>query len=392
MHSFKTNHISKHKLSLSPFLNRTFSFIKNRSNLHGQGTSEKEQILDKKFLKSLPKIELHCHVDGSLPLETIKKFSQRCGISLPKDPQLLKERTSVTSKCKTLFECFQLFNLQIDLLQTKTNIEEGVLSILEKASEENVKYIELRFAPQLHLKEGLTISKVLESAVKGFKRGKSELGIEGGIIVGALGDLSEQLAIDLFQSSAPFLNQAEEGGVVGVDLCRVINQYHNFGTAFKIARQLGYPITIHTGEIGSPEFIATSLEQLYANRIGHGVHCIKYEQIIETLVKKQIPLEVCMTSNVQSNIYFPGGFHSYQSHPVRKLLDHNIKVTINTDNRTISDTTLTREFHLLNKYHHFGIVQFEKVFSNALDSIFAPPPVKQKLQPFLKEYQSLTTN
>ena len=191
-----------------------------------------------------------------------------------------------------------------------------------------------------------------------------------------------QGVVVLFEEAAKFMGK----GVVGVDLARVFGEHELHQLGFDRAKKLKLPITVHAGEIGQPELVGVALDLLHADRIGHGVHAVKDPLLLKRLVDQNIPLEVCLGSNLISNKFFAGTYHLVENHPVRELLDMGVKVTINTDNRTIGGTTMCKEYEMLTEFHGFGVKEFKLIYTNAMEAAFASEDIKEKLAEFLGEF------
>ena len=310
-------------------------------------------------IQSFPKIELHLHLDGSVRVDTACELS---GLSIDK----VKSMMIAPKKCRDLNDYLQKFSLPNEIMQTKDNLVRIAKELVEDLKKDNVIYAEVRFAPLLHTKKGLSLEEVIESVLLGLK--DASLRVNLILCMMRQFDFIDNLkTIDL---ASKYLNQ----GVVAIDLAGDEKSYptSNFKELFKIANDKNIPFTIHAGEADGKNSLLTAIE-FGAKRIGHGVRCIEDEKLLDLIYKNNIALEICPTSNIQTNT-----FKNYQDHPIKKLYDKNLLVTINTDNRTVSNITLTEEYVKLIKQFHFTLEDLKKMNINAVRSAFLPNDLKEK--------------
>lgn len=303
-------------------------------------------------LKEIPKVELHVHLDGSVRYETLKEFKN------------ITKEDVMCNNCKNLEEYLTKFNLPIEIMQTKEVLTRVAKELVEDLKKDNVIYAEVRFAPILHTKY-LSLEEVVEAVLLGLK----DKDLKVNLILCMMRNsnfIENKKIIDL---TYKYLNK----GVVGIDLAGDEKNYktHNFKDLFKIINDLKIPFTIHAGEADGIDSILSAIN-FNAKRIGHGVRCIEDEKVINLIKEKNITLEVCPTSNVDTNIC------EYIDHPIKQLYDQDVLVTINTDNRTVSNITLTEEYEKLNKYFNFGIEDFKKLNINAINASFLSEEEKSK--------------
>jgi adenosine deaminase len=286
--------------------------------------------------------------------------------------EALKSLVEVPEDCDSLIEYLKRFELPLKLMQTKSAIARIAYELVEDAALEGVRYIEIRFAPHLHLEKGLSLETVIEAALEGAKNGEGQTGTRANLILCCMRHLTPESSLELVEAGKSFLGQ----GVVALDLA---GDEQNFppeahAEAFERAKNYGYHRTVHAGETGNPENIRKSIEILYAERIGHGV-CLENDPVLfKSLQHSNIALEMCPTSNLHTK-----AAESYFSHPLHRYLTQGIRVTLNTDNRTVSGITLREEFKNM---HQAGlnIADVEKLYQNAVDSIFDSEDEKQRLR------------
>jgi adenosine deaminase len=324
-------------------------------------------------IKEMPKIELHCHIDGSVrPLTAYELALEEGLISEDITFEEVEKRLKVTDKCDSLVDYLTKFDIPIGIMQKSENIERILYEVIEDASKTNVKYIELRFAPHLSMKGGLNFDEVLDAAIKGLKRAQSATGTYANLILCCMRHYSPEKSVELVYNAKKYLNK----GVVAIDLA---GDEHNFPPelhkeAFDLAKDLGFHITVHAGETGIGENITKSIEILHAERIGHGVYAKNNKIAYDLLKEKNITLEMCPTSNIQTR-----AVDSYENHPIKSFLMDGIKSTINTDNMTVSNINLNEEYAILEKHLKFTKADFQVAYLNSVEASFATDEIKKEL-------------
>ncbi|MBU5484663.1 adenosine deaminase [Clostridium sp. MSJ-11] len=328
-------------------------------------------------LEKLPKVELHCHLDGSVRPETVISIAKMEGVDLPSyDIEVIKNMMIAPMECTSLREYLKRFMLPNAVMQSKESLRRIAYELVEDAAKENVKYIEIRFAPLLHVEEGLTIEEVIQSVLNGVKDGESTYDIKGNLILSYLRHMPEDTIYDVIEAGKKFLGK----GVVAIDLCG--NEEEGFSKRFiepiKVAREYGYRVTIHAGETGIGKNVLEAVEMLKAERIGHGVFIKDCPEAYSIVKNKEITLEMCPTSNVQTK-----AVSSYGDHPIINFCKDGIKVTVNTDNRTVSDTTLSNEYDSIYKEFKLSFEDYKKLYYNSVDASFADLDTKKELIKYL---------
>ncbi|MZQ97874.1 MAG: adenosine deaminase [Acidaminobacter sp.] len=321
---------------------------------------------------NLPKIELHCHLDGSVRLSTLKELGTKENILSPDiEEDELRTLAEVPEHCPSLVDYLKRFELPLKVMQTETALARIAQELVEDASADGVRYIEIRFAPQLHQLQGLSLNAIITAVIQGAKAGEALTGTRSNIILCCVRHLSPAASIELVEAGRSFLGR----GVVALDL---VGDEHNFppeahAEAFKLAKSYGYHRTVHAGETGIVDNIRKSVALLYAERIGHGVSLEKDAALYADIKAAGIPLEMCPTSNLQTK-----AADSYEAHPLHRYLNDGIRVTLNTDNRTVSNITLSEETqNILNA--GLSATQLKTLYRNAVSVIFDSEQEKQRL-------------
>ncbi len=312
--------------------------------------------------------ELHIHLDGSLRPETVRELAQEQNISYEAENMAgLRILLQAPVPCGSLSEYLSRFALPVACLQEEYALERAVRELTEDLAGEGQTYGEIRFAPQLHLQKGLSQEQVIRAAVRGAEQGmKNAPSIRVGLLLCCMrgeGAENERQNMETIDLAADFRN----GGVVcGVDLAGAEEVYDTglFRNLFLRADRYGLKRTIHAGEADGPDSVRKALD-MGAMRIGHGIAAAKDERLMRELADRKIPLEVCVTSNVQTK-----GVPSLQDHPIRRLYEAGVRVTLNTDNRTVSDTTLKKEIRLAKTAFGFTDRDAERMESWAAEAAF----------------------
>ncbi|OQY41341.1 MAG: adenosine deaminase [Fusobacteriia bacterium 4572_74] len=327
--------------------------------------------------KKMPKIDLHCHLDGSLRAETVFDIIKKNRLELTENLEDIKKWLTAPMNCSSLDEYLRSFDLPIAVMQTKENLERVSFELMEDAAMENIKYIEIRFAPQQHTKEGLTTKEIIQSVLSGMERAEKIYDIKGNYILSCMRHLSAKSAMKIVEEGRTFIGQ----GVVAVDLCggEVIGFCHKFIEPMKKAKEYGYRITIHAGETGIGENVTDAIKLLGAERIGHGVFITNNREAYNLVKERKIPLEICPTSNIQTK-----AVKNYKEHPIYDFYNDEIMITLNTDNRTVSDTTMTEECIQIEKTFDLKKREYINIYLNSVEAAFISEGEKEKLKGYLK--------
>lgn len=309
--------------------------------------------------RSLKKIELHLHLDGSVRYQTLKELLNK---NIDENDVIAKE------KCEDLSDYLTKFDLPIEVMQTRENLERIAYELTEDLVSDNVIYAEIRFAPLKHTKY-LSEEEVVDAVLKGLKRNKL---IKTNLILCMMRDANFTENKKVIDLARKFLKK----GVCAIDLAGAENLYKtsSFENLFTLAKEKNIPFTIHAGEADGIESINSAIN-FGTKRIGHGIRIIDDDKTIEILKKKSILLEICPTSNYQTNV-----IGRYENHPILNLYKKGINISINTDNRTVSNITLTEEYKLLNKYFKLNIPDFNRINYNSIDYTFLSNGEKEELK------------
>lgn len=320
-------------------------------------------------LKTLPKVELHCHLDGSLSLKTIRQLAQMAAVEIPATDEALRDLVSVPDNIENLLDYLKRFDLILPLLQTAEALELAAYDVIEQCAAENVRYIEVRFAPDFSTEKELSVADAIAAVIKGLNRGRTDFGVESGLLVCGMRQFSNERSEAMFKTAAPFLGEGLVGGDFAGDEADFPTEA--IASAIRTAQSLGIPMTLHAGESHCVHNVMAALA-LGIRRFGHGVALGGHPDFQKQVSAAGGTLEMCLTSNLQTK-----AVKNIDSYPVAELLANDVKITINTDNRTVSNTTLTKEYDLWQ--HHFGITkaQFYQFNLNAINAAFCSDLIRE---------------
>lgn len=332
--------------------------------------------LDKGVLQALPKVLLHEHLDGVLRPRTVVELARNTNYGeLPSEnPQELAQWFHRGANQGSLPKYLEGFAHTIAVMQTEEALERVAYEQAEDLSRDGVVYFETRFAPLFHTQKGLTHQQVVSAVLKGLERGRKDFGVRSGLIICAMRNMD--VSLEMAELAVDF----RERGVIGFDLAGEEGGFppKKHVEAFHYIQRQNFNITIHAGEGFGKESIWQAIQYCGAHRIGHGTRLIddiavadgkvvKLGDLAQYVLDKRIPLEICLISNVHT-----GAAPSLAEHPFKILYQEKFRVTLNTDNRLMSDTTMTKEFEAARGTFGLRLDDFEKITINAMKSAFLP--------------------
>lgn len=324
------------------------------------------------------KVELHIHLDGSLRPETVLELGIRYNI-IPEHFTLtdIKDLITVDNNNTDLVGYLKRFNLPIEILQTSESLERAAYELVEDLAKENTIYTEIRVAPIQHLKSGLTPEQVVDSILKGFKKAESKYNITANLLLCAMRHLPPNENSFLIDLADNYRNK----GVVGLDLAGdeagfPPSIFRNF---FRKAKDLGIPFTIHAGEARGAESISEAI-RIGASRLGHGIRAFEDKNAMKLIAARNICLECCPVSNFDTK-----AIEDFYDYPIIEYLKMGLDVTLNSDNRTVSNTTYEKEIELLQHYINIENKNIEQMNINAIKHAFIPETLKERLLNEIKQ-------
>ena len=315
-------------------------------------------------------IDLHLHLDGSLPINAVIKLARIQNITLPADDEeTLKTYLTVSPTAQSLNDYLKCFDLPLELLQSCDAVEFAVYELICELTKQGIVYSEIRFAPQLHTKNGQTQRDIIEAAIKGLRKAESDFNTKSNLILCTMRGGAEKENLLTVRLAAEYLGS----GVCAVDLAGAEALYKTelYRSVFELAAELCVPFTIHAGEADGAQSVKTALN-FGARRIGHGVAAVNDNELLDEIKRRNISIECCLTSNLQTK-----AVSSLSQHPIKDFLHLGINATINTDNMTVSDTTIEKEFALLSAIAPDA--SRERLLQNAVNAAFLSDKEKEEL-------------
>lgn len=320
--------------------------------------------------KKYPKVELHLHLDSSVSYDVIKKLSP--SITRPEFQRLFV----APKKCLNLPDYLSRVANQVELLQSKPALKLATEELITQLEEDNIIYAEIRFAPILHTLNGLKTKEVVETVNNTIEGYNSSVVVN--VILCNVRHFSEEQSMHTVR----LVNDFKGSNVLGLDLAGDEKGFplKNHIKAFQYAKEHDIPVTAHAGEACGPESIKATINELQTKRIGHGVRSFEDPELLEYIKNNNIHLEVCPTSNIQTDVY-----DTYYDHTVSRLFDEGVSLSINTDGRTTSDVSLTDEYEKLANTFEWDKEHFLQCNLNALDAAFVSEEKKSDLKSIIRK-------
>lgn len=364
--------------------------VEEKPDLHPEPEFSSESFhpeITEEFLRTLPKAELHCHLDGSLRLETILELAEENEISLPADNiDDLKKLVVVGEECESLVDYLKAFEITLSVLQDEDSLCRVAYELVEDAFAENTKYLEVRYSPILHTRKGMRLPRIVDAVTEGLAMAEREFGVKTGIIICGMRNINPEVSYQLAELAIAYKNR----GVVAFDLAGAETDYpaKKHREAFDLIHRNNINCTLHAGESYGAESIHQAIHYCGAHRIGHGTRLKENGDLLNYVNDHRIPLEICLTSNVQTR-----AARTLEEHPLRFYYDYGLRTTINTDNRLMSDTTLSREYYRAHTHLGFELDEIIDLIIAGFKSAFLPHRVKAKLlAEVVEELKDLNVN
>ena len=329
------------------------------------------------ILRRMPKVLLHDHLDGGLRPATVIELAREQGLELPTTDEAELERWfHEGAMVGNLTQYLQGFSVTCGVMQTPDAISRVAEEMIEDMAADGVAYVETRFAPVFHTEGGLSHEQVLEAVIKGLERGRENHGVRWGILICGMRSMDPKLSLEMAELAVAYRRR----GVVGFDLAgdEMGHPPKAHLEAFHLVQRENFNITIHAGEAFGKESIWQALQYCGAHRIGHGTRLredlfLEGDQVVGIgslagyVLDRRIPIEICLTSNLHT-----GAARSYGDHPFRYFFDKRFRVTLNTDNRLMSDVSMTGEYEIAAREYGLDFHDLEKIAINSMKSSFLP--------------------
>ena len=332
------------------------------------------QIVTREWLNSLPKVELHMHLEGSLEPELMFALARRNNIELP------------FASVEQIREAYEFGNLQdfLDIyyrgagvLQVEQDFYDLVWAYVKKCQQQNVVHVEPFFDPQTHTDRGIPFETVINGISQALQDAESQLGISSKIIMCFLRHLSEEAAFDTLAQAGPYLDRIV---AVGLDSSEKGHPPEKFSRVFARARESGLLTVAHAGEEGPAEYVWTAINDLKVSRVDHGVRAIDDPELIAHLVATRMPLTVCPLSNTKLRV-----FDDMSQHNILEMLEKGVCVTVNSDDPAYFGGYMTENFDALARSLDLSKDQARQLVSNSIEASFADDRRKQQVQSMLRQ-------
>jgi adenosine deaminase len=324
------------------------------------------------FLRRLPKAELHCHLDGSLRPATLLELAREYRQPLPRDDVDALREYMLVADARRLEDYLARFDVTLSVMQSAEALERIAYELGIDAAHDGVRYLEVRFAPVLNTRGGLSLGEAVEAPLRGLARADRETGLVSRVIVCGLRTLSPATSLELARLAVSYRDR----GVVAFDLAgaEAGNPASAHASAFNYVLEHDFACTCHAGEGDSARSIRDAIHRCGVHRIGHGTRLFEDASLMQYVNDRRIPIEICLTSNVQTRVAA-----NYESHPLRSYFDNGLNVVLNTDNRLMSGTTLTDEYVHAAKSLGFTFGELARIALNSFESAFLPWKERERL-------------
>lgn len=334
---------------------------------------DKRTSVDEELIRRLPKTDLHCHLDGSVRPETILELAEQQKVTLPADDlDGLRRHVILGEECHNLSDYLKAFDITLSVMQTRDALHRIAYELVEDCAKENVRYLEVRYSPILHTQQGLRLTQIVDAVNDGLAQGEKRFSVKTGVIICGMRNINPETSYRLAELAIAYKNK----GVVAFDLAGAEEDYpaKKHKDAFFLILKNNINCTLHAGESYGPESIHQAVHYCGAHRIGHGTRLKEDGDMLNYINDHRIPLEICLTSNVQTRVA-----RNYEEHPLRFYYDYGLRTTINTDNRLMSDTTVSKELLRAHLYLGFSMDEIVDLIIFGFKSAFLPYRTKVKL-------------
>jgi len=322
--------------------------------------------LTPEFIHKLPKTDLHVHLDGCLRIPTIIELAAKQQVTLPSTkPETLAKYVMTGKSCKNLAEYLKGFDITLSVMQEEEALYRAAYELAEDAASENTWYMEVRYSPIFHTRNGMKLTTIVDAVLQGLADAEKAFNIKTGVIICGMRNINPETSLMLAELAVAYKNR----GVVAFDLAGQEESYpaKHHKEAFYLTRNNNINTTAHAGEAYGAESIHQAIHYCGAHRIGHGTRLYEDGDLLNYCNDHRIPLEICLLSNIQT-----GAAKTLERHPLKLYYDYGLRVCINTDNRLISDTTLTNEYYLAAKHLGFDLEDIKNVITDGFKSAFLP--------------------
>lgn len=319
-----------------------------------------------KLIQRLPKTDLHCHLDGCLRPRTVLELADAQGVKLPtRNLAQLTRLLRAGKRTRNLGEYLKIFDLTLSVMQRKESLYRVAYELAEDSAAENVRHLEVRYSPILHRRRRLPFEVIVDTVIAGLNDAGRKTGMTTGVIICGIRSMDPRTSYALAELAVAYKNK----GVLAFDLAGQEKDYpaKAHRDAFQLVIKNNVNSTVHAGEAFGPASIAQAIHYCGAHRIGHGTRLREDPGLMRFVNDHRIPLEVCLTSNLQTR-----AVRNIKDHPFGYYFREGLRVTVNTDNRLMSDTTATQEIALAARAFRLSPYEVKRVIINGFKSAFLP--------------------
>jgi len=324
-------------------------------------------------LRKIPKAELHCHLDGSVRPKTVLELAAEQKVKLPTtNLAKLTRLLQAGKRTRNLGDYLKIFDITLSVMQEKDALYRIAYELVEDCAAENVRHLEVRYSPILHRKRKLAFDDIVDPVIAGLRDAGSKLNISTGVIICGIRSMSPQVSLSLAELAVAYKGR----GVLAFDLAGQEKDYpaKAHREAFQLIAKHNINSTVHGGEAFGPESIGQALHYCGAHRIGHGTRLLEDPDLLRYVRDHRVPLEMCLSSNVQTRVA-----RNITVHPFGQYFRMGLRVTLNTDNRLMSATTLSQEIDIAARAFRLSPYELKRIVINGFKSAFMPYPQKARM-------------
>ena len=328
--------------------------------------------ITERIIRRLPKTDLHCHLDGCLRPRTVLELAHEHGVKLPtRDLARLTRMLKAGRSTRSLKDYLGIFDLTLSVMQEREALYRVAYELAEDAAAENVCHLEVRYSPILHRKRRLVFEEIVDTVIAGLRDGGSRYGMTTGVIICGIRSMDPRYSLALAELAVAYKSR----GVLAFDLAGQEKDYpaKAHRAAFELILKNNVNSTVHAGEAFGPASIGQALHYCGAHRIGHGTLLHQDRDLLQYVNDHRVPLEMCLTSNLQT-----GAVRNIREHPLGAYFRQGLRVTVNTDNRLMSDTTVSGEILLAARAFRLSPYEVKRLVINGFKSSFLPYAVKAR--------------
>ena len=326
-----------------------------------------------RIIERLPKAEIHCHLDGSLRPRTVLELAEAQGVKLPtSNVAKLTRLLQAGKRTRNLGEYLKIFDITLSVLQERDALYRVSYELAEDTAAENIRHLEVRYSPILHRKKRLPFEDIVDPVIAGLRDAGAKHDMSTGVIICGIRSMAPRVSMALAELAVAYKGR----GVLGFDLAGQEKDYpaKAHRDAFLLVLKNNINLTVHAGEAFGPASISQALHQCGAHRIGHGTRLHEDLDLMRYVNDHRIPLEVCLSSNVQTR-----AVQSMAAHPFATYFHSGLRVTINTDSRLISATTVSQEIAIAARAFRLGPYEIKRILINGFKSAFLPYADKARM-------------